>query len=143
MEQAGITHNRVQFKPRVDLKSYYMSYHEVDIALDCYPYGGGTTTLDALWMGVPVVSAMGPTPVSRSAGSILSCLGLHPWVADSIGEYEQVAVDRAAERETIASLRRSLRGQLANSVLMDEEGFVRDLEGSFRRAWAERCERPH
>ena len=141
MEQAGIARNRVQFKPRVDLTGYYMLYHEVDMALDCYPYGGGTTTLDSLWMGVPVVSAMGPTPVSRSAGSILSCLGLDPWIADSIGEYERVALDRAADSETIASLRRSLRGRLASSVLMDEPGFVRDLEGSFRRVWAERCQR--
>ena len=70
----------------------------VDIALDTFPYGGGTTTFDSLWMGVPVVATVGDTPVSRSAASILASLGLDDWIAPSIDDYVDLVVARAADR---------------------------------------------
>lgn len=135
MEQAGIDVNRFAFKPRVNLAGYYALYNRVDLALDTYPYGGGTTTFDALWMGVPVVTATGTLPVSRSGASILGPLGLDQWVAADVDRYVDVAVARAEELDEIARLRRSLRPQLSASGFMDAQRFVGDFEAALRRMW--------
>lgn len=139
LEQAGIGAHRVDLEPRVDLDRYYALFGRVDIALDTYPYGGGTTTFDALWMGVPVVTALGAPPGSRSAGSILEMLGLGDWIAPSIDGYVDLAVKQAGDREGIARLRRSLRPRLAGSALMDEHRFVRNFEAALRQMWVDHC----
>ena len=135
MADAGIAADRFEFVERVALERYPALVGTVDIALDSYPYGGGTTTFDCLWMGVPVVAATGPTPVSRSAASILTALGLDEWVAPSIADYVDVAVARAADHQAIMALRRSLRARLQASPLTDEARFVRDLEAAYREMW--------
>lgn len=129
---------QVQFVPRLDLQAYYRLADQVDIALDSQPYGGGTTTFDALWMGVPVLTARGPLPASRSAASVLSTLGLHDWIAPSIEGYEALAIERASDAATIATLRRTLRGRLQASPLMDEAGFTAAFEAALERAWQDR-----
>lgn len=139
MRFSAVSADRISFEPRTDLAHYYMIYNRVDIALDTYPYGGGTTTLDALWMGVPVVTAIGPLPVSRSAASIMSALGLTPWIADSVGDYVRACVEKAADVESIAELRRSLRARLVASPLMDEPRFVLNLQAALRRIWVDYC----
>jgi protein O-GlcNAc transferase len=135
----GVNSERIQFIARTSLDQYYDWFSAADIALDTFPYGGGTTTFDALWMGVPVVAAKGSTPTSRSAASILEALGLDDWVAPSIDEYVQVAVERANDKEQLSELRRTLRPRLQASPLMDEERFVRDLEAAYRQMWREWC----
>ena len=135
LEAQGVAPERVDFAPRVELNAYYASYGNVDIALDTFPYGGGTTTLDALWMGVPVVAARGPTPVSRSAAGLLAALGMDDWIADSVDDFVDVAVRQAADIARIAALRRSLRATLQASPLMDEVRFVRALEALYGRMW--------
>ena len=135
---AGGDAARVAFAPRTDLEAYYRAMHSVDIALDSYPYGGGTTTFDALWMGVPVVTAPGPTPPSRSAASILAALGLDEWIAPDIDGYEALAVARAADVKAIAQLRRTLRGRMRSSPLTDAPAFVAAFESLLERAWRER-----
>lgn len=139
LTMSGVDSERIQFIARTSLDQYYGWFSEADIALDTFPYGGGTTTFDALWMGVPVVAAKGSTPTSRSAASILEALGLDEWVAPSIDDYVRVAVERANDREQIAALRRTLRPRLQASPLMDEERFVRDLETAYREMWREWC----
>ena len=134
--QAGVAAQRVHFAPRTDLQAYYELMNSVDIALDSYPYGGGTTTFDALWMGVPVLTATGAIPASRSAASVLAMLGLEAWIAPDVDSYEALAVQRAADVGTIARLRRSLREQLSASPLMDEPRFVAAFEAALQRAWA-------
>jgi protein O-GlcNAc transferase len=133
--QAGVSADRVEFAPRVDLESYYRLMSRIDVALDSFPYGGGTTTFDTLWMGVPVIAATGPYSASRSAASVLTALGLHEWVADGIGQYEACAIARARDVAAIADLRRSLRGRLRASPLMDEPAFVTAFEAALERAW--------
>lgn len=138
LEQHGLDMARVGFLPRMDLERYYAAYNEVDIALDTYPYGGGTTTLDALWMNVPVATAIGPWPVSRSAASLLGELGLGEWVAPGIEEYAGLVVSRARDIDGLRNLRRGLRQRLQSSPLMDEPRFTAGLEAAFDRMWAER-----
>lgn len=139
-EQHGIGSGRLEIVPRADVAGYHRLFDRVDIALDTYPYGGGTTTIDALWMGVPVVTAPGALPVSRSASSILQLLQLDEWVAPSIEQYVDVAVRAAKNPARIQELRATLRARLRNSPLMDEEGFARDFEAAATRAWRRFCE---
>lgn len=136
--QAGGDAARVRFAPRTDLEGYYRLMNEVDIALDSFPYGGGTTTFDALWMGVPVLAAGGPLPASRSAASVLGALGLQDWAAPDIAGYEALAIAKAGDRAAIADLRRTLRQRMQASPLMDEPAFVAAFEALLERAWRER-----
>ncbi|HVJ23708.1 MAG TPA: tetratricopeptide repeat protein, partial [Burkholderiales bacterium] len=124
--------------PYVSLQDYYAWYNKVDIALDTTPYSGGTTTLDALWMGVPVLTAPGTRPSSRSAASILTSAGLGEWIASGADDY----VARAAEfanRQILENLRATLRARLQASPLMDEAGFTKDLETLYRQMWRQYC----
>jgi predicted O-linked N-acetylglucosamine transferase (SPINDLY family) len=105
------------------------------VALDTFPYGGGTTTFDALWMGVPVVTAVGDTPASRSAARILGSLGLDEWVAPSIDDFVEVAVARATDHAAIVALRHSLRPRMEASPLTDAAGFTRGLEAAYQEMW--------
>lgn len=133
---------RVEFAPRTDLRAYYELYARVDIALDSHPYGGGTTTFDALWMGVPVLAMTGELPASRSAASILAALGLGEWIAPDMAAFEAVAIERVRDTATISKLRRTLRARLQASAFMDEARFVAAFENLLLQAWRERI-RPH
>lgn len=141
LTRSGVDGERLEFVARASLDQYYGWFSEADIALDTYPYGGGTTTFDTLWMGVPVVAAKGCTSTSRSAASILEALDLNEWVAPGIDEYVRVAVERAHDLARIKELRTSLRSMLQRSPLMDEERFVRDLEAAYREMWQEYCDK--
>ena len=142
IEAVGVARDRVEFLARVDLTKYLDLYNGVDITLDTVPYGGGTTTFDSLWMGVPVVAAYGDRPVSRSAASILSALGLDDWVAPSIDDYVDVAVRQATDPAAIVSLRHALRPRLQASPLADFPRFARDLEAIYRKTWLASATRP-
>jgi predicted O-linked N-acetylglucosamine transferase (SPINDLY family) len=132
--------SRIRFVPRVPLDEYYGWYNEVDIALDTTPYSGGTTTCDALWMGVPVVTAPGSRAISRSAGSLLRAVGLEDWIAPSSEEYAALAVARARDPAGLAVLRAGLRQRVQNSPVMDENQAARHLESAYRRLWRRWCE---
>jgi predicted O-linked N-acetylglucosamine transferase (SPINDLY family) len=136
---AGIAPNRIEFVGQVPLKEYLAQYNRIDIALDPFPYGGGTTTCDALYMGVPVVSLSGDTAVSRGGLSILSNLDHPELVASNPDEYLQIAASLASDPSRLAELRRTLRDQMQASVLMDARTFARDVEAAFRGAWANWC----
>jgi protein O-GlcNAc transferase len=135
-ESAGVPPSRLTVIPR---GQYYNWFDAADIALDTMPYGGGATTFDALWMGVPVVTLAGTRTASRSAASILAALALREWIAASEEDYVGVAVAAAADPGRIASLRASLRGRMAASPLMDEAGFAREVGAALRVAWREWC----
>jgi predicted O-linked N-acetylglucosamine transferase (SPINDLY family) len=138
---AGIEPGRIALLPYVSLQDYFGWYNAVDIALDTMPYSGGTTTCDALWMGVPVVTAPGTRPSSRSSASILSTAGLQEWIASSPENYVRLAVASGRDGAALAGLRKSLRQRLRESPLMDEKRFVSDLESVFRQMWRTWCER--
>ena len=135
----GVDSTRVTLLPFMSLRDYLRAFGGVDIALDTSPYSGGTTTCDALWMGVPVLTLPGVRPASRSAASILTTMGLTDWIATSPEDYVRRAVRFASERETIAQLHRSLRDRMVASPLMDEARFARDLEQLYRMLWGRWC----
>jgi protein O-GlcNAc transferase len=124
--------------PYVSLQDYYAWYNKVDIALDTTPYSGGTTTFDALWMGVPVLTAPGERPSSRSAASILSSAGLGEWIASDADDYVERA-SQFSKQDVLANLRATLRARLQASPLMDEAGFTKDLENLLRQMWRSYC----
>ncbi|HEY8974167.1 MAG TPA: tetratricopeptide repeat protein [Burkholderiaceae bacterium] len=138
IEGEGVAADRVEFMPRVGFDKYLGLYNAVDITFDTFPYGGGTTTFDSLWMGVPVVAAVGDTPVSRSAASILAALGLDDWIAPDADRFVDLAVARASDLEALRTLRRDLRPRLQASPLTDLPRYTRDLEAAWRRMWLDR-----
>ena len=135
LERSGIEKQRVEildFRPR---REYLELYHRLDIVLDTFPYNGHTTSLDALWMGVPVVSLVGNTPVSRAGLSQLTNLGLPELAAHSESEYVSIAESLARNLPRLAELRSALRARMKNSVLMDAARFTRQVENAYREMW--------
>ena len=112
----------------------------MDIALDPFPYTGGLTTVEALWMGVPVITKPGPTFAGRHAASHLNNVGLKDWICESDDAYLQKAKDCAHNIDRLASLREGLRVQVAGSPLCDANKFAGDLECALRNAWVRWCE---
>ncbi|MEN6586046.1 MAG: tetratricopeptide repeat protein [Sulfuricella sp.] len=114
-------------------------YQHVDIALDAFPYGGGVTTLDALWMGVPVVGFRWDFIGGRNSASILTAAGLADWVTESPQEYLQMALERSRDLARLADLRAHLREQLRKSRLANPDIYVRRVEEILRDLWREWC----
>ena len=141
LTEADVDPNRLQFVLRVSPRQYFEQYRQIDIALDPFPYGGGTTTCDALWMGVPVVSLAGQTAVSRAGLSILSNIGLPELVAHTPEQYVQIAADLARDLPRLQQIRAGLRTRMQSSPLMDAAGFARELEQAYRQIWQRWCHR--
>jgi protein O-GlcNAc transferase len=118
------------------------SYNEIDIALDPFPYSGGLTTCESLWMGVPVVTMPGPTFAGRHSATHLSNVGLNNWVTNSPNEYLDVVEKWCDNAESLANLRSNLREQVARSPLCDAPRFARNLETMFREMWQKWREKP-
>lgn len=116
-------------------------YHDIDVALDTFPYGGMTTTLDALWMGVPVVSLVGRRNLGRAGLSLLSNVGLAEFAVADVDAYVETALRLAADRSRLAELRAGLRDRMRASPLLDAAGFTRKIETAFRGMWLEWCGR--
>ena len=114
-------------------------YERVDIALDTFPYHGTTTTCDALWMGVPVVSLAGKAHVSRVGVSLLRNLGLTELIATSEAEYIRIAADLAKDPSRLTTLRTTLRERMQQSPLMDAPRFTRNIENAYRLMWRRWC----
>jgi protein O-GlcNAc transferase len=136
---AGAGREKIDLLPYVSLTDYFRQLDAVDIALDTTPFSGGTTTCDALWMGVPVITVPGLRPSSRSAASILTTAGLGEWIARTPGHYVRLAVDFSGNQAVLAEIRRTLRARLQRSPLGNEEQFVRDLEAAYRDIWRRWC----
>jgi predicted O-linked N-acetylglucosamine transferase (SPINDLY family) len=118
---------------------HYACFHSVDIALDTYPYNGCLTTLEALWMGVPVVTLVGNRFASRAGLSLLAQLGLETFAARSPDEYVAKASVLASQVESLASLRSGLRHRMRASPLLDNRRFAGALEAAYRRMWRQWC----
>lgn len=139
LRDLGVARERVTVVSYVSLEDYYRWYDAIDIALDTTPYSGANTTCDALYMGVPVLTAPGKRPASRSAASVLTSVGLTQWIARSPQDFVQRALAFAQQKPLLSELRGSLRARLRASPVMDEPGFVRDLESAYRRMWQQWC----
>ena len=128
---AGVDPGRLLFWPvNAAHRDHLAQYGRVDVALDTFPYGGTTTTADALWMGVPVVTLAGPTHASRVGASMLTAAGLSEWVAETPERFVEVAARAAVER---GAMRHGMRDRLLASELCDAAGFVRAVEAAYER----------
>ena len=141
----GVAADRIVFEdylpaePGLSQGALLARYHGIDIALDTFPYGGMTTTLDALWMGVPVVSLVGERNLGRAGLSLLSNVGLTELATADIGGYVAAAVRLARDRPGLAALRASLRARMQASPLLDAVGYTRKVEQAFRDMWVDWC----
>jgi predicted O-linked N-acetylglucosamine transferase (SPINDLY family) len=140
-QQFGIDPVRLLIIPRLPRQEYLRQYQQIDIALDPWPYNGHTTTCDALWMGVPVVSLAGQTSVARGGVSILSAMELPELLADSTDAYVAIATALAHDRDRLAAIRSSLRARMRKSPLMDAVGFTQDVERIYHQLWWRWCEK--
>lgn len=130
----GVDPSRVLLKNR-DSKLQYLRYNEIDIALDPFPFCGGTTTCDAVWMGVPLVSHYGSALMSRAGLTVLSMIGRPEWACATLDDYVDTAVNLASDVNRLNQIRLNLRAEVEESPLMDYEGFARDLSDAFRSMW--------
>ncbi|MGA2229869.1 MAG: tetratricopeptide repeat protein [Tepidisphaeraceae bacterium] len=135
LSELGISADRVEFVARQPWEGYMATYRRIDILLDPLPYGGGVTTCDALWMGVPVVTLRGQTTQGRGGASILGNLGLPELVAANAEHYVRIAVELAKDDARRAELRGTLRKRMADSPLMNAGEFARDMENLYRDIW--------
>ncbi len=139
-QSVGIAPQRVQFIDRTSRRDYLRLYDTIDICLDTLPYNGITTTCDALWMGVPVVTLTGKTACGRAGLSILSSIGLPELVARTDDEFVKIASELAADRTRLAKLRRGLREKIQHSPQMDAARFARNVESAYRQMWLTWCQ---
>lgn len=138
----GVSPERITFAAKLPIANYFELYRQIDVALDPFPYGGGTTTCDALWMGVPVVSLAGQTAVGRGGLSILSNAGLPELVALNVDDYVALAAELASDLPRLQELRAGLRTRLQSSLLLDAPRFTRNVEAAFRTMWKRWCAAP-
>jgi predicted O-linked N-acetylglucosamine transferase (SPINDLY family) len=139
-EKAGIAPQRLDLREGSNHDAMLSEYGDIDIALDTFPFNGGMTTLEALWMGVPVVTIAGDTVVSRQTVSVLANLGLeHELAFADVAAYIAGAVALASDVQRLATLRQQLRPRMADSPLRDAAQFTRDLEALYRRMWQAWC----
>jgi predicted O-linked N-acetylglucosamine transferase (SPINDLY family) len=138
-EQEHIEANRIEFLPLRARREYLAEYQRIDLSLDTFPYNGATTSLDAWYMGVPVLSLQGQTPVSRAGLSIATNLGLGEFVVTSEDDYVRRAQQITNHLERLNQLRTGLRRRMEQSPLMDAPRFTRNLEAAYRKVWVQWC----
>ena len=132
----GIAPERVELLARIPAADGHLrAYDRIDIALDPFPYTGTTTTCEALWMGVPVLTLAGRTHVARVGASLLTNIGLTELIAGDEAEYVAKAVALAGDLERLVELRAGMRSRLEASPLTDYAGFTRAMERAFRAMW--------
>lgn len=139
MASKGIDSSRLYFIPRLEYADYLRNLATVDIALDPFPYNGGTTSIDTLIMGVPFVTLAGRHSIARGGVSLLSNVGLSDFVAESPEEYVSIIKRYADHPEMLAEIRMNLRQRMESSAIMDSEAFVRDFEQMCRQWWEHWC----
>lgn len=139
-KHAGISEERIELLPFKSSARHHLEvYNRIDIGLDTFPYNGTTTTCEAAWMGVPVITLAGNTHASRVGLSLLTNIGLSELVALTPDEYVKIAVDLAKDLNRLKSLRKGLRDMISHSPLTDAKKYTANLEKSYRRMWETWC----
>jgi predicted O-linked N-acetylglucosamine transferase (SPINDLY family) len=128
IELLGLRREQVEL---VSSQPHWVGYHEFDISLDCWPHNAGTTTFEALWMGVPVVSKRDRPSVGRLSEMVLRPLGLGDWIVDTETEFVERAVAAASDLPGLAEMRASLRGRILASPFLDFRARARGLEDAY------------
>lgn len=131
----GIGADRIVFAGLSSREDYFRAFHEVDICLDPFPYTGGTTTMESLWMGVPVISLAGHHFLARQGQGLLFNAGLSDWVAQDEDDYVRLAVDWAHNLDKLASLRAHLREQIMHAPVGAAERFAEHFADALRQMW--------
>lgn len=136
----GIDRERLDLRPYLpNMHDHFAIYNEIDIALDTFPYNGTTTTFEALWMGVPLVTFFGDAHVSRVSSSILLALQLEELIAETKDDYCSLVVALANDIDKLSVLRHNLRQKLLDSPMCDGKAFTRNLEKTYRQLWLRWC----
>jgi predicted O-linked N-acetylglucosamine transferase (SPINDLY family) len=135
LDQEGVSPRRVAFVAHQPRQKYLETYKDIDLVLDTFPYNGHTTSLDALWMGVPLVTLVGRTVVGRAGLSQLTNLGLSEMAAATPEKFAAIAVKLAGDLQRLGDLRATLRERMQNSPLMDAPRFARGVEAAYRSMW--------
>lgn len=132
-DELGISRDRIELLAHTDTTEEHLAlYAGVDIALDTFPYNGTTTTCEALWMGVPVVTLVGQVHAARVGASLLSAIGCQEWIANTNEAYIQTAIDLAVNQEKLAAHRTGLRERMLSSSLCDGKAFAVKMENIYR-----------
>jgi predicted O-linked N-acetylglucosamine transferase (SPINDLY family) len=136
----GIAPERVSLLPPTRTVAEHLAcYAQMDVALDPFPYGGTTTTCEALWMGRPVITLCGDRHASRVGASLLTAIGHPEWIAAEPADYPRLAADLVRDRSRLSDISRSLRAQAATSPLGDHAGQARRFGQALRDCWQKRC----
>ncbi len=135
LHRCGIAPDRVTMVGHVPREDYLVAHADLDIILDTFPFPGGTTTCEALWMGVPTVTLAGDTLISRQGASLLTSAGLDDWIAVDAADYVARALAHASDVDGLARLRSALRQKLLASPLLDASRFARNLEAALEAMW--------
>jgi predicted O-linked N-acetylglucosamine transferase (SPINDLY family) len=135
----GIAANRIDFLPTQSRSGYLAAYNRCHAILDTFPYNGHTTTCDALWMGVPLVTLAGEHALARGGLSLLSNLDLSDLAAQDADGFVTAATRLAEDRKRLAVLHATLRSRMERSPLMDASAFAREIEAAFRTMWRTWC----
>jgi len=138
LQEAGIDEARVTLVGPMPREEYLASYNQVDMVLDTFPYAGGTTTCEALWMGVPTLTLNGSSLIARQGVGMLTCVGLEDWIAVDDADYVARAISHAANASGLSNLRSTLRDRALGSALFDAPRFARNLENAFSAMWQQK-----
>jgi predicted O-linked N-acetylglucosamine transferase (SPINDLY family) len=133
--------NRVEFVNYLKMDDYFAVYQRIDMALDPFPCGGGTTSCDALWMGVPIITLAGRRGMERSGVTILKNLALEQCIATDSHDYARRAMALAGDLPALAELRSGLRARMKASPIMNAAAFARAIELIYRLQWTNWCDR--
>jgi protein O-GlcNAc transferase len=139
-KQDGIDPDRIEFISQQSRRNYLETYHRIDLALDTFPCGGHTTSLDSFWMGVPLITLVRNRVFGRAGWSQLSNLGLAELAGQTPDQYVNLAVELARDLPRLEQLRSTLRRRMEQSPLMDAPKFARAIEAAYRRMWHTWCE---
>jgi protein O-GlcNAc transferase len=135
----GINPDRLTLRGASAHRAFLDEYNGIDMVLDPFPYSGGLTTCEALWMGVPTLTLPGETFASRHSASHMSNVGLQDWIATNVTDYVELAFSKAQDIDALATLRDSLRARVKASPLCDAPRFGQSLNKALRYAWQEWC----
>lgn len=138
-QEAGVAPERLEFRGPVGLNDMMAEYADIDIALDTFPYNGGTTTWQALWMGAPVITLCGETFVQRMGASILSSIDRCKWIATDEDGFVAAAAALASDRQRLLKEKQGLRELIRRSPASDIDSYTKNLERLYRDMWGQWC----
>jgi protein O-GlcNAc transferase len=135
----GVASGRIDLETTTPAPDHFARYGDVDIALDPFPYNGHTTSCEAIWMGVPVISLRGDRHAARVGASLLTAVGLPALIAETPDDYVAIAAGLAANLDWLAALRAGMRERVRASPVCDGAGLARAIEDAYRTVWQQWC----